>query len=157
MISDISTFLFLFYLFIFLHEGCHFMAFKLFRVKIKRFYMFPFDFRFNNDIKLKINFRDFSTGLVLPIFNKIEKKEKKIIFVSICSAPFMHLIFLIVGAVAYFKTNSDIYFNLASINLIMILSTMTENNIVVGDLLAAYYILTSNKKAEKIYKGLVEP
>lgn len=132
------------------------MTFRLFHVKIKRFHVFPFDFIFDNEVKFKMNLQDFATGLVLPLFDKIEKKEKKIIFVSLCSAPFMHLLFLIFGAVAFQKTNNDIYFNLASVNLIMILSTMTENNKVVGDLLAAYYILTSNEKAEMIYRGLLD-
>ena len=155
MINKFLIFILLFYLFIILHEGCHLIIYCFCRIRIKRFYIFPFDLNFINGFHFRISKCWYLTGGVFPAFETINKKEKKIIFISLLSAPIMHFMLFSIGLFAFLKTNSDVFFNITSINLIMLLSTLTENSRAVGDLIAAYYIFTSNIKAEKIYKGLI--
>jgi|ADurb_Total_1213_FD_contig_123_9604_length_4222_multi_11_in_0_out_2_4 hypothetical protein len=145
----------LFYLFLILHEFCHLFIYVIHGVAIKRFYVFPFDFKLNHSKKISVTL--FATaGVVIPTFKEINQKEKNIIFSSLISAPIMHTIMSTIGIILYTFMSKIIFFYVFAINLLMLISTFIENKYAVGDSLAAYYIYTSHDKANKIYNGLLE-
>lgn len=151
MIIDIILYAFLFYLYVVIHEFCHLLVYKAFKVKIRIFYVFPFGFRKRSKTLLNINV----LGLVLPSFNTIGKNEKKIIFLSLISAPLMHTVSVILGAIFYLLLFKQIGLYILTINIIMLLSSFIENEKAIGDSLAAIYILISHNKSIEIFKGFL--
>ena len=152
---DFVLIIVVFYLFLIMHEYCHLLVYKVFQIKINSFYVFPLSFEKDKNKCFSFEFKNIVTGLVKPKICSLNNKTKKIIAFSLISAPIMHFIFMLIGLILWFVFLCDIYLYIFLINIIMLLSTLLEQNYVVGDLLAFYYIITSHKKSKKIFKGIL--
>ena len=136
---------------------CHLIVYKAHKIEINRFYIVPLEFyNQNNKLQLKLSFYSLILGLVLPNFDIITSKEKKIVFLSLITAPIMHLLLIILGISIYCFFIKNFGLNMIIINIIMLLSTFLENDNVIGDSLAAYYIYTSNNKADKFMNNYLK-
>lgn len=152
---DLVLVIVVFYFFLILHECCHLLVYKVFQIKINSFYVFPLSFEKDKNQCFSLKLRNIVIGLVKPDIYSLTNKTKKIIAFSLISAPIMHFISMLAGFILWFAWLRDMYLYISFINIIMLLSTLLEQNYVVGDLLAFYYIITSHKKSERIFKGIL--
>lgn len=141
------------YISLIFHELSHYLVYKVFSVSVRKVYILPIEFRHSEKPEFKLSTENGIFGLVVPDLDSSSdnKRMRDIIALSLISAPAMHIIIAAVAFIAYLNSETQILLFITLINLIMFLSTLSGNENAVGDTLAVYHIIRSDKQAEKIF------
>lgn len=148
----------IFYFSIVLHECLHVIGYKICRLNIKRFYIFPFDFVFDDSFKVGFAFEKNCVGLVIPQNNNeytVKQLRRKTI-VGLATPVVGHLILSVAGGIAYFLFDIDIYLNVSLVNILCVFSTFICNENVFGDSIALYHIFIFDELSQKILNGIYD-
>ena len=155
--NEFLLILIFFYISIVLHEIIHCISYIILDMKIKKFYFFPFDWT-EEGLKIRPELGKNYFGIVLPYNYKgyTIKQLRRKLMIALVTPSIVHLFTFIGGMFVFCILKDDIFLDIALVNLLCALSTLTSNENVYGDWIAFYHLVKNDETSRTIINSVYD-